>query len=155
MKFNRAGDGCRPRYPRASGHAFLSVAPRRALNGQQSRRALAQVTSAFPQLSFTARKNFQASTADDARATASDKKRGQRPAETQIRHAPDDRTDGASSGRYRGGSNSSGAWAIVGVLLLTLVMMSSLTVRPRSVTNEDIARAAHHMPHDRGHLGRN
>jgi len=155
MKYDRAGAGYRPRYRRGAGHAFVSAAPRHALNGRRSHATLVRVTAESPGSRLLARKIFSASTASDTRSTTGGENSGANAAEIQSGGAPIHRTQEPSFRFYRGGSGFSGAWAIVGALLLTLVVMSSLTVRPHSVTNEEIARAVHHMPHERGIPGRN
>jgi len=42
------------------------------------------------------------------------------------------------------------AWAVAAALLLALVLVSSLSTTKSSLTQNDIARAAHHMPRDHG-----
>jgi hypothetical protein len=53
------------------------------------------------------------------------------------------------------GGTWSSAWAVVGVLLLALVVVSSLSTTRPALTDDVVARAAHHMPRERGVDGRN
>jgi len=57
--------------------------------------------------------------------------------------------------RFRGRRQVAGAWGVVGALLLTLVIVSSLVPRHSTPTNDSIARASQELPHERSGSDRN
>jgi len=80
----------------------------------------------------------------------------QRPLESQTtpHRAPNALSQDAFPERASMGGTWSSAWLVVAALFLALVLVSSLSTTHSSITEKDIARAAHHMPREHGVDGR-
>lgn len=68
--------------------------------------------------------------------------------------APNALSQDAFPERASMGGTWSSAWLVVAVLFLALVLVSSLSTTQTTLTEKDIARAAHHMPREHGFDGR-
>jgi hypothetical protein len=74
--------------------------------------------------------------------------------QTTPQRAPNALSQDALPERASMGGTWSSAWLVVAALFLALFLVSSLSTTRSSLTEKDIARAAHHMPRERAVDGR-